>query len=399
MGPAATRAHVDPFHRRDGFLSPPPASRDSQNKRRLRALDAQKQRRVHAIEAARSTFRELDFMEDLSLAGSSDSDNDTEHGEPSPPADPAAAAAEPAPVISKKKRQAFKPKFKAWAKNLLSYAETLDLRHGLPEGLETDWRAVVVPKGKRCLCATSSSQDGVNTILYSRVAGRTLGRFRTVLPPDCLLDTVWDAELSVLWVLDLCKWRSTYFVECEAEMRAFFLSSKLSELDTQPYLPPSSPFATLSQTGSTKTLLVLPVPSLPAPLTPSTLAPLLAPLASAAHPAPQPMSVAVLAPLLTDEGTLGLERADAEIPLRPTGVLLYHLRAHYESGSTPLVSWVPCGADVARGEEASEGIARMWDLVREWEARGGSAAREEEALGGVEVGMADGVAAEGGMEQ
>ncbi|GAA6046664.1 hypothetical protein JCM3770_003104 [Rhodotorula araucariae] len=388
---------VDPFHRRDGFLSPPPASRDSHSKRRLRALDAQKQRRVHAIEAARSTFRELDFMEDLSLAGSSDSDNDTERGEPSPSAN--AGSADPVPVIGKKKRQAFKPKFKAWAKNLLSYAETLDLRHSLPEGLESEWRAVVVPKGKRCLCATSSSQDGVNTILYSRVAGRTLGRFRTALPPDCLLDTIWDAELGVLWVIDLCKWRSTYFVECEAEMRAFFLSSKLAELDTQPYLPPTSEFATLSQTGSTKTLLVLPVPSVPAPLTPSTLAPLLAPLASSPRPAPQQMDVAVLAPYATPAGELALAPAEAHLALHPTGVLLYHLRAHYDSGATPLVSWVPCGDDVARGDEDKEGVARMWELVCEWEARGGPAAREAEALGGVEVGMVDGVQADGGMEQ
>lgn len=28
-----------------------------------------------------------------------------------------------------------------------------------------------------------------------------------------------DPDLAILWILDLCKWRSTYFVECEAEMR------------------------------------------------------------------------------------------------------------------------------------------------------------------------------------
>lgn len=248
---------------------------------------------------------------------------------------------------------------------------------------------------------------GINTLLYSRVAGRTLGRFRTSLPPDCLLDTVWDAELGVLWVIDLCKWRSTYFVEAPADLRcaflplppaardslgcrlacsAFFLSSKLSELDTQPYFPPSSPFATQSQTGTTKTLLVLPVPSLASPLLPSTLLPLLEPLAAAPHPAAQDLPVAVLAPYATPAGQLALAPAQTSVPLRPTGLLLYLASAHYESGSTPLVSWVPCGAEVERGDEDKEGVPRMLQLVREWEARGGPAALHEGSQGGLVYG-------------
>ncbi|GAA5849534.1 hypothetical protein JCM9279_007261 [Rhodotorula babjevae] len=399
---ATTSPKLDPFGRRESYLRAPTAGHDSQTKRRQRALDAQKQRRVHAIEAARSSFRELDFMEDLSLAGSSDS-SDTEHGEALPPTSTAGgdAATSPPPVIGKIKRQRFRPKFHAWAKNLLSHAETLDLRHGLHEGLESEWRAVVVPKGKRCLCATFNSGTGVNTILYSRVAGRTLGRFRTSLPPDCLLDTVWDADLGVLWVLDLCKWRSTYFVECQADMRAFFLSSKLSELDTQAYFPPSSPFATQSQTGTTKTLLVLPVPSLSPPLLPSTLLPLLNPLAVAPHPAPQDLAVAVLAPYATPEGALALALAEARIPLAPTGVLLYLSSAHYESGSTPLVSWVPCGAEVDAEDREKEGVERMLQLVQEWAARGGGPA----AVAGLGEagqqtdGMVDGAGTQDGMEQ
>ncbi|KPV71556.1 uncharacterized protein RHOBADRAFT_56592 [Rhodotorula graminis WP1] len=372
---ATTSPKLDPFGRRESWLRPPQDGHDSQTKRRQRALDAQKQRRVHAIEAARSSFRELEFMEDLSLAGSPES-SDTEHGEALPPSSTAGgdAASNPPPVIGKTKRQRFKPKFHAWAKNLLSHAETLDLRHGLPEGLESDWRAVVVPKGKRCLCATMPTNAGVNTILYSRVAGRTLGRFRTSLPPDCLLDTVWDAELGVLWVLDLCAWRSTWFVECEADMRAFFLASKLSELDTQAYFPPSSPFATQSQAGTIKTLLVLPVPSVAPPLLPSTLLPLLDPLAAAPNPAPQALPVAVLAPYATPEGHLALAPAEVPIPLAPTGVLLYLSSAHYESGSTPLVSWVPCGAEVAAEDKDREGVERMRTLVSEWAQRGGGPA-------------------------
>lgn len=137
-------------------------------------------------------------MEDLSLDASSASEEEyapappTAHSPPPPTADAIATK------ISKTRRKAYKPKFKSWAKNLLSYAETLDLRYSLPAGLENEWRAVVVPKGKRCLCATASDQcafnplqlcatsshhkelgphgpfccaAGNNTILYSRVAG------------------------------------------------------------------------------------------------------------------------------------------------------------------------------------------------------------------------------------
>ncbi|GAA6004484.1 uncharacterized protein JCM10292_007093 [Rhodotorula paludigena] len=337
----------DPNHRRDAFHTAPLlAAHDSQHARRQAALAAQKQRRVHAIEAARSSFRVLDFMEDLSLAASDDDGDDDDRPPPCLLAAGTPAPAQtPAPGIAKVKRKAFKPKFKAWAKNLLSHAETLDLRHGLPEGLESDWRAVAVPRGKRCLCATTADQPGGNTILYSRVAGRTLGRFRTLLPPDCLLDAIWDAELGVLWVLDLCKWRSTYFVECEAEMRAFFLTSKLSELPAQPYLPPTSPFASHSPPGTTRTLLVLAAPALDAPLAPfpSRLAPW---LDSLFLPRPS-MRVGVLAPRESAAGAGGLafERAEVDVPLRGAeGVLLYLLGAHYESGATPLLPDDPSGA-------------------------------------------------------
>jgi len=58
------------------------------------------------------------------------------------------------PRISKQKKAQHKPKHKAWAANLLSHAETLNLGGGLPDGIETEWSVVVVPKGKRCLCVT-----------------------------------------------------------------------------------------------------------------------------------------------------------------------------------------------------------------------------------------------------
>lgn len=172
--PTATN---DLNHRRESYHTAPLSSSLGQERRRKAALDAQKQvrtllhylqntltvplsqRRTHAIEAARSSFLDLDFMEDLSLSGAS-SDDDTSVSHTLPPVAPVPSTASgggPAsPVISKTRRKAFKPRFKAWAKNLLSHPETLDLRHGLPEGLESEWRAVVCPKGKRCLVATST---------------------------------------------------------------------------------------------------------------------------------------------------------------------------------------------------------------------------------------------------
>ncbi|BGP27220.1 snurportin-1 [Rhodotorula toruloides] len=377
---------ADPAHRRASYLAAPLTAHSSQEKRRQLALEAQKQRRTHAIQAARASFRELDPMEDLSLDASSASEEEyapappTAHSTPSPRGQAIVAK------ISKTKRKAYKPKFKSWAKNLLTYAETLDLRYSLPAGLENEWRAVVAPRGKRCLCATASDQAGNNTILYSRVAGRALGRFNTQLPSDCLLDAIWDPDLAILWILDLCKWRSTYFVECEAEMRAFFLSSKLAELPKQPYVPPTIEIP--PGTTNTRPLLVLPAPSHAPPLTPSVLSPLLSALSGPSPPA-QTIPVEVFFPSDPSDPTQ-LFPTLLDIPLHPTGLLFYLSHAHYESGSTPLVSWVSCSPNVERGMERGEGVERMRELVEEWAVRGGPAAvvvNEAGAGGSQEVSM------------
>ncbi|GAA6010550.1 hypothetical protein JCM10207_001360 [Rhodosporidiobolus poonsookiae] len=402
-------AHLDPNHRRQAYHASPHTALSAQAKRRQTALDAQKQRRVHAVEAARDpSFRSLDLMDGLSLDGASASDSDADSDAvPAslPPTAPPAVdeAGAPAPVIAKTKRKAFKPKYKPWARNLLSYAETLDLRHSLPEGLESDWRAVVVPKGKRALCATTTDTVNGNTILYSRVAGRTLARHRTVLPPDSLLDVVWDAAQSVLWVLDICKWRGQYLVDCDAEFRAFFLTSKLSELPTQPYIPPSSSPASPSPSSRTRPpsshpLLVLPAPSYAPPLTPAVLLPLLVSLS-----APSAMPVRVLAPSPSSPSSTpsasppAFAPTDLSIPLGPTGLLLYLSTAHYPSGPTPLVGWVPLSSAVEAEARQAEGTERMAELVREWEGRGGAAAmgRQEEMR---EDGMGGEAQGEVGME-
>lgn len=170
----------------------------------------------------------LDFMEDLSLSGDED-DSEAETGPEAASPDAVVggettttgaegvetaggSSVEPRAVISKRRRSTYKPKFKSWAKGLIMFAETMDLREGLPHGLESEWYAVAVPKGKRCLCATGGGNNGVNTVLFSRVAGRTLTKRDTALPADCLLDCIWDETIGVLWVIDLIKWRGTWSV-------------------------------------------------------------------------------------------------------------------------------------------------------------------------------------------
>lgn len=70
---------------------------------------------------------------------------------PSSPSNYNSNSTKPSPS---KKKKTFnnnnKPKFFPWAKDLLMYAESLDLELGLlPPKLESDWSVVVAPKGKR----------------------------------------------------------------------------------------------------------------------------------------------------------------------------------------------------------------------------------------------------------
>jgi len=117
------------------------------------------QRRTHAFEAARSLASsrlDVDGMGDLSLgsggqfsdANSSDGEGDQRMDSPAPP-----PVASPSHSHKTPRRKA---KYQPWARNLLTQGETLDLSHGLPKGLESDWMLKVVPKGKRCLCAVGT---------------------------------------------------------------------------------------------------------------------------------------------------------------------------------------------------------------------------------------------------
>lgn len=125
------------------------------------------------------------------------------------------------------------------------------------------------------------------------------------------------------------------------------------------------------------------MPNLAPPLSPSTLLPLLSAL-STTPPTPLDISALVVVPFSPSPSPSSPPLAPASgpvqvtIPLQPTGLLLYLSQAHYESGSTPLVSWVPCRDQFAEprqpgggdlGEQA-EGVARMAQLVAEWQQVG-----------------------------
>ncbi|GAA5939094.1 uncharacterized protein JCM15063_004422 [Sporobolomyces koalae] len=322
----------DPFDRRHAFHQNAISGTTAQERRRRLALDAQKLRRTHAIEAARNTSRDLMGLEDLSFGSASESEPEPE----STPVPPTRAPSSTRKNPNKRTAGPHKPTFKSWAKNLLSYAETLDLTEGtLPADLDSAWRMSVVPVGKRCLAATTTDTNGKNTILYSRVAGRALGRFHSSLPGDCLLDVIWDKAQSILWVLDTCKWRGQYIVECEADFRAFFTISKLSELDLQCYYSDDNNDSIDSTgRGGGRPLLILPCPTYSAPLTSQVLAPILSSLSNPSH-----------LTISTIDYRDRRRTRQVTVEMRSSGVLLYVREAHYESGSTPLVNWVPCEED------------------------------------------------------
>ncbi|KAM0749589.1 hypothetical protein T439DRAFT_381895 [Meredithblackwellia eburnea MCA 4105] len=341
--------------RRSTFHLPPLTAQLSQAKRRELALDAQRQRRNHAFMAARTGLGDDmdDNMGELALESSDDEElGGIEQELSSSKADAHEGVrmedAQRGAKAEMRKKEARKP-YKKWAKNLLMHGETLDLSLGLPFGLETEWSCVAVPEGKRTLaCSSGFASDGPNTTLFSRVSGRTLEKRRSDLPPDCLLDCVWDERHSVLWVLDLVKWRGQWFVECEAQMRFFFLAAKLAELPPTLYQPPSS----------TSPFILLPCPThsqLPTPT-------LNAILDSLPPEPPVHLAPTVLLPSpSTPETPLVPGPHPNPFPVELTGLLLYLSRAHYESGPTTLVGWVPC--EVESELKGKEGTGRLKELV------------------------------------
>ncbi|KAK4694467.1 snurportin-1, partial [Phenoliferia sp. Uapishka_3] len=161
-------SHRDPSHRRSTFHLPTsPGVTSSQTRRRLEALSYQQASRQHAFMSARERTplsNAMDDMGDLSLHGSSSAEESDGEEQFADAGGESAAVNGKGAKAGKKKAKKYRP----WAKNLLMYAETLDLALGLPEKLESEWMGAVVPKGKRCLCSSGFSAGTWSAALFLR---------------------------------------------------------------------------------------------------------------------------------------------------------------------------------------------------------------------------------------
>jgi len=72
-----------------------------------------------------------------------------------------------------------------------------------------------------------------STVLLSRKNADQIGEFSTPLPPNCIVDCIYDAPNHTLWILDVLKWKDQTMIDCEASFRFWWRDAKLSELAPQ----------------------------------------------------------------------------------------------------------------------------------------------------------------------
>ncbi|KAF8508257.1 hypothetical protein BU17DRAFT_56833 [Hysterangium stoloniferum] len=392
----------DSQNRRRSFKTPPIAEKDtSQHVRREKALEEQKRKRAQRVDSSRN----LDSFASLSL-GPDDDDHPNEDPEIlpegisrvasllSPVSESAAAtsslslplrstASNETPPDTSKKGKSRKPN--AQFANKIMYAELLEMHDdpalldgsvhddtdttnadcSLPADLDTNWVALApVPRGKRCLAVCNqpsnySITSNINTVLKSRLKGRTIMTFPSALPPatilDCILDERWK-ENGILHVLDIIRWKGQELGDCEANFRFWWRDTRLSELASMPSLRYLSSEASESIPSSSTQIfpyptLFLSVPyhgdlSLPSLL--STIIPqsnsirqIIIQLPS--HPASRPQATGEN----DHEGSMDVDQltmipaGTTTAEIQPDGLLLYVSQATYESGTSPLSSWVP----------------------------------------------------------
>ncbi|KAG5728190.1 hypothetical protein E4T56_gene19331 [Termitomyces sp. T112] len=384
--------------RKAGYKLPPTTITDrliSQEARRNKALEEQKRRRAQRFESTRN----LDSFADLTL-GLSDHEDDAEDEDTTPlpchgsvaqyasmlsqPVDPTSIATHTKssstslhpetnespvsgtfgnlpsilPKKPNKKRRRGKPKTNKWADRCM-YAELLEMvtdpsdawsssgADGLPADLENGWVALApVPQGKRCLAVTQSAADSPSqATLRSRLLGKVLlNRFPSVLPPhtilDCVLDNNWK-DNGVLHVLDVIKWKGQDVSECESAFRFWWRDTRLGEL------PPTALPQSHCPKSNDITTYTFPYPTtfLPVPYHTDTTLP-----SFLTHIVPSvrlPRSVSIVAPSVPSQDMdvdfycSGQPAQTKEAIIQSDGLLLYVRAASYESGTSPLSSWVP----------------------------------------------------------
>ncbi|KNZ81409.1 hypothetical protein J132_00647 [Termitomyces sp. J132] len=227
------------------------------------------------------------------------------------------------PKKPNKKRRRGKPKTNKWADRCM-YAELLEMvtdpsdawsssgADGLPADLENGWVALApVPQ---------------------------------VLPPhtilDCVLDNNWK-DNGVLHVLDVIKWKGQDVSECESAFRFWWRDTRLGEL------PPTALPQSHCPKSNDITTYTFPCPTtfLPVPYHIDTTLPSLL-----THIVPSvrlPRSVSIVAPSVPSQDMdvdfycSGQPAQTKEAIIQSDGLLLYVRAASYESGTSPLSSWVP----------------------------------------------------------
>ncbi|KAF8328459.1 uncharacterized protein EI90DRAFT_2926250 [Cantharellus anzutake] len=213
----------------------------------------------------------------------------------------------------------------------------------LPHNLETGWVALApIPVGKRCLAVTYSGKD-YRTQLFSRLKGARFLKFPSPLPMnsilDCVLDANWEVN-GIIHVLDILRWHGKDFTDCEANFRFWWRDSRISEITP---LPPSPSmefdFASMAQAEREIPLtfqypyVFLPVPYYTPPISMEMFLTTVIPAAKMTR------SFEVkLPPALPSTSWAG--RA-LQTGIATDGLLLYVSEASYQSGETPLSTWVP----------------------------------------------------------
>ncbi|KAF9254653.1 hypothetical protein L218DRAFT_1009443 [Marasmius fiardii PR-910] len=373
----------------------------SQQARREKALEDQKRRRAQKVDLS----RQLDGFADLNLIGSDEEGeeesnassvkvvhggiasftsafepNQASHISPAPSLsallepNPATASSGPSNVNSRKRgkrkrtTRVGKSNNQKWADKCM-YAELLEMNDvdgwgvqgdGLPEDIETGWVSVgPVPVGKRCLAISrDSSGNGVepNTTLRSRLQGKPLlPWFPSNLPPDTVLDCILDENWKyngILHVLDVLQWKGRDIADCETPFRFWWRDTRVAELPPVP--PPTSadnPFQSYQ--------FPYPTTLLPIPYNLDTsfhsLLNSIIPSARSVRP------VEVGIPERPDGSQAGgssfQQRSFVTFKthIASDGLLLYVAEATYESGTSPLSSWVPIRRyDGANGGDAMQ---------------------------------------------
>ncbi|KAJ8073508.1 hypothetical protein PM082_011784 [Marasmius tenuissimus] len=415
-------------NRKATYKLPPSQGANSQQARREKALEDQKRRRAQKFDLS----RQLDGFADLNLAGSDDEDDEERNQEgvrvvhsglasftssfeaasltqanksttsPTALLEPNQAAGPSNQRKKKKKKRANRVGGggnQQWADKCM-YAELLEMHDidtwsqsqgnydGLPEDLETGWVAVgPVPLGKRCLAISrDSSGNGVepNTTLRSRVLGKPLlSWFPSNLPPhtvlDCILDENWRTN-GLLHVLDVLQWKGRDIADCETPFRFWWRDMRVAEL---PPVPP--PTSTSAPKDPQTYQFAYPTTLVPVPHNTDTSFQSL--LQSIIPSARSQRPIDVMIPNVTEfQG--GMEVDNERRPLvafkaniASDGLLLYVAEACYESGTSPLSSWIPMRSFDTDAMQTSEVPLDLFErLVRKRTERRGTGAEDSEMM-------------------